>query len=111
MSYDVSLLSGEGRAIDRAKLSAYLTSLGLVSDATDHFVFLDSGKICADADLVWTEDDEDRAETGDAVNCIQVHIPYALCESHSTVVLQTCEKLASHFDLRVYDEQEGKYLR
>jgi hypothetical protein len=109
MSYDVSLLGGD-RALGRGELEQHLASLGLVANGSNHFVFMDAGKIYADADLAWSEGG-DYTEPGERVNCIQVHIPAGFYESHSAAVLQTCEKLASHLEWRLFDEQEDKYLR
>jgi len=110
MSYDLSIQSGtSGSPIDKVELNNVLLELGLIADSETHFLFLESGKNCADMDLAWCEDDSSN-EPGDVVNCMQVHVPYGDVESMLGKIMTQCMRIAGKLGWRVYDEQEGKYL-
>jgi hypothetical protein len=110
MSYDISIQSGtSGSSVSKVELRNYLSGLGLVSDSENHFLFQESGKNCADLDLAWCEG-RDCDEPVDAVNCIQVHIPYGNVESMLEAIVKQCRQIAEKLGWRIYDEQEEKYL-
>lgn len=111
MSYDISILSRTpNSSVNKAQLKRYLVGLGLFSDSENHFLFRESGVNYADMDLAWAENDS-YSEPADEVNCLQIHVPYSYLESKHSEVLRQCQQIAAYLDWKIYDEQEGKYLR
>src|SRR5262245_32949997 len=112
MSYDISVLSrAPGLSIAKAELTRQLTQLGWRADSPNHFLWVGpEGVVVADMDLAWAENG-DYQKPGDVVNCLQVHIPYGFLESSRAEILNQCRKVAEALDWRIYDEQEGSYLR
>jgi hypothetical protein len=110
MSYDISIQSGtSGSSVSKVELRNVLLELGLIADSETHFLFQESGKNCADMDLAWCEGDGSD-EPGDAVNCMQVHIPYGNVESMLEGIVKQCRGITEKLGWSIYDEQEGKYL-
>jgi hypothetical protein len=111
MSYDLSIRSSTPNVfVRKMELTNHLLELGLVADSDNHFLFQESGKNYADMDLAWCRDGS-WEQPLDTVNCMQVHIPYGYVESMLDKIVMDCKRIAERLDWRLYDEQEGKYLR
>jgi len=107
MSYDLTIRGDRG--INKSRLRAQLVECGLSADSDDHLLLVISGEQCADMDLVW-ETHNKGDQPSDAVNCIQVHIPYAFLESRLPEIAAQCVRIANTLKWKVFDEQEGKYV-
>ncbi|MBZ5494437.1 MAG: hypothetical protein LAO76_26230 [Acidobacteriia bacterium] len=111
MSYDISLFSRvPGAFVEKTELTKHLVQLGWRPDRENHFLIQATDDVSADMDLAWLENGI-FGEPGNQVNCLQVHIPYALLKSSQAETLKRCQEIAKALDWRIYDEQEGAYLR
>jgi hypothetical protein len=111
MSYDISLVSRvPGAFVEKTELKKRLIQFGWRADSENHFLIQGTDGVNADMDLAWLENGIFR-EPGNQVNCLQVHIPYGFLECPQAETLKQCQEIAKALDWRIYDEQEGAYLR
>lgn len=110
MSYDISIKGDQNctKTTEQQPLIKFLVDdLCFLPDSETHFRIVDrSGLNYGDVDL----SAKYQGEAVPAVNCIQIHIPYAYAPQKLTAALDLCRQIANYLGWLIYDEQDGRYI-